>query len=227
MKQKFSAHSCLIVNRQSLVLYSPELSDLVTINLTSETILDLEVINKPALERIIKNWIRQSQFAPKTLIVLFVEDTYFHKDLSKVPASIQDPEVVEFVETVPFPNVITKIFPMQNGARVVVINRDLLQPIVSVLENSGFSVLATSPTFAAGISKEDPFSKETAKLALKNPDIFMTYNFFEKEEVEQKMATDKAFFSVRFDKKLISMIVFFVILVAILVGLLVFQNTQG
>lgn len=225
MKQKYSAHACVCVYRQSLVFYSPEISDLVKINLTSETVLDLEVINKPALERIINNWVRQTQFTPKTLVVLFVSDTYFHKDLKQIPNSIQDPEVVEFVESVPFSNVITKIFPLQDGAKIIAMNREFLQPLVSALESAGFIILAVSPSFATGITKENPFSKETAKPALKNIDIFTTYNFLEKEEVEQKMESDKAFFSIRFDKKLISMIALFVLLVAILIGLIVFQKS--
>lgn len=224
MKKKYSAQACVCVTRQALIFYTPNVPDLQSITLTTEVLADLEVINQPALERILKNWLRKNQIVPEKIIVFFVGDTYFFQDVTQVPTSVEDPAVLEFAHTVPFTNVVTKIFPTQNGARVLVINRDLLVPIMAALENCGFTVVAAAPSFAAGISKENPFTKEVAMSAMKNEDVFLLYNFIENDELERKLEADTSFLSVQFDKKLIGMFVFFIVLVMILITLLIAQN---
>lgn len=224
MKKKYTAKACVCVTRQALVIFSPDFPDLQSMTVTSEVMTDLEVINQPALERVIKNWLRRTQLVPSSLAIFFVEDTYFFEDVTQVPVSVEDPQVLEFAATAPFANVVTKIFPTQNGARIVAINRELLQPIISAFEKVGFSVLAAAPSFAIGITSENPFTKEIAQVAVKTESVFTTYNFIESSMLEKKLVSEKSFFSVHFDKKLIAMIIFFVVLIGILIVLLIFQN---
>lgn len=227
MNKKISVFSCFCINRGSIVFYSPDLLDLTTIPLTAEIMQDLDIVNEAALERVIKNWMRQSQIVPKTTAVYFVEETFFFTDLASIPATTQEPEVVAFTEAVPFDHVITKVFPIGSGARVVAINKDLLIPILSVLEKSGFTVLSVSPDFAVGITKEAPFTKEVAQKSLLNQDLITIYNFLDEAQVESKLQLDESFLAVKFDKKLIAMIISFAVLVGILIALLVFQNLQS
>ncbi len=227
MNKKIAIHSCFCINRGSMVFYSPDLHDVTTIPLTAEIMQDLGIVNEAALERVIKNWIRQSQLVPKTVSVYFVDETYFFTDVPSIPATTQEPGVVAFTETVPFDHVVTKIFPVGTSARIVAINKDLLFPIVSVLEKSGFTVISVSPDFAVGITREAPFSKELAQKALKNLDLITTYNFFDKAQVDRKLLLDESFFAIKFDKKLIVMIISFVVLIGILIALVVFQSAQS
>jgi len=221
MSDKYYAHSCVLVTRESLVLYSPELTELVPIPMSNEILLDLEVINQPGLERIIKNWLRKSQFVPQSLAIYFVADTYFYQDVTQVPASIEDPTVISFVETVPFTDLVTKIFPTSGGARVIAINRDLLQPMISVFEKAGFSVVAATPSFAAGITSDNPFSPEVAKESLDDETVFTTYNFLEAKEAEERLESEKPFMSFKLNKKIIAMIAVFVVLIIILIVMIV------
>lgn len=207
-----------------MMFYSPELIDLSIITLTSEIIQDLEIISQSALERVIENWLKQSQIEPKTLAICFVEENYFYQDLTDGTRGSEDPQVKSFLENIPFNHIIAKIFPLQKGSRIAAINKSLLKPLITVLEKCGFTVLAATPAFAMGVNADNPFSKEIAKKSLQNQDIFKVYNFLSAEEIEAKLAKEKSFLSVEINKKLIIMIAFLLLLVGILVVLLINQK---
>lgn len=226
MAKKSTINSCIAVYRQAIVFYSPEQTDLVTLAMTSEIIQDLEIVNQSALERVIKNWLRQSQIIPKNISIFFLEETYFYQDISNPAATLQDPEVMTFIETVPFAATVPKVFPIQGGARVAAINRNLINPIVSALTNSGFNVVSATPAFAVGITKENPFSVELAKQILSNPEAITNYNFINGVALKD-LEEEKPFLSVKFDKKLILMIVVFVVLLGVLGVLLLTQSSSS
>jgi len=225
MKNKSLINSCLCFNRQSMMFYSPELIDLSVITLTSEIIQDLEIVSQSALERVIKNWLDQSEIEPKNLAIYFVEENYFYQDLTGDIRGSEDPQIKSFLEKIPFNHIVAKIFPMQKGSRIAAINKSLLKPLITVLEKCGFTVLAATPAFAVGINADNPFSKETAKKSLQNQEIFKVYNFLEPEEVEAKLGNEKPFLSVEINKKLILMIAFLLLLVGVLIALLISQKS--
>jgi hypothetical protein len=204
-----------------MMFYSPELIDLSVINLNSEIIQDLEIVSQSALERVIKNWLNQSQIEAKTLAIYLVEENYFFKDFADTKINPKDPEVKSFLENIPFNHIVTRAFPMQGGVRIAAINLSLLKPLITVFEDCGFTVLAATPAFVFGINSENPFSKELAKKSLENQDIFKAYNFLDQEEVEKKLAAQKSFLSVEINKNLIFMIVFLLVLIGILIILLI------
>lgn len=208
-----------------MMFYSPELVDLAIINLTTEIIQDLEIVSQSALERVIQNWLKESQLEPKTLAIYFVEENYFYQDLTAEVQGSNDPQIKSFLENIPFNHIVAKIFPMQNGSRIAAINKSLLKPLITVLEKYGFTVLAATPAFAVGINADNHFSKEIAKKSLQNQDIFKVYNFLEAKEIEAKLAKEKNFLSVEINKKLIFMIAFLLILVGVLVVLLISQRS--
>lgn len=224
MKKKSLIHACLCLNRESMMFYSPELIDLSILNLNSDIIQDLEIISQSALERVIKNWLSQAQIEAKTLAIYFAEENYFFKDLTDTKINPQDPEIKNFLENIPFNHVVTKVFPMSQGARIAAINVSLLKPLVTVLEKCGFTILAATPAYVFGINISNPFSKELAKKSLENQEIFKVYNFIDQEEVEKKLAAQKTFLSVEINKNLIIMIAFLLILIVVLVVLLISQK---
>lgn len=224
MPKKYSAAAAIYVKRDTLSFYAPEFTEILSMPLTAEVTQDLSIVNQQALQRIVLNWLKQTQYQPLTVIIFFSEETYFFQDYTTIPESLEDETVTAFLSTVPHTNIVTKIFPTSSGARVIAVNRDLLQPIISVLEKVGFSVLAASPSFAAGFSQEAPFSVELAAPALDNETVFTAYNFLELEDLERKVEGNKDFFSVKFDKKLIAMVVVFVLLIIVLVALLLYQG---
>jgi hypothetical protein len=222
MAKKSVINSCITVYREAMIFYSPEQTQLVSLPMTSEIIQDLEIVNQSALERVIKNWIRQTQIIPKNISIIFTEETYFYKDISNSAATLEDPEVLAFTQTVPFDNTVSKIFPIQSGSRISVINRDLINPIVSTLGKAGFTVVSATPAFAVGISKDNPFSLELAKQILSNPEILSSYNFVNGVSIKD-LEEEKPFLSLKFDKRLMIMIAVFGALLGVLVVLLLFQ----
>lgn len=227
MTKKLVSHNCIYLAQNNLVFFMPELTEVFPLTMPSEIFIDLEIISEPGLERVIKNWLQQTKLKPNSSVVLIDESDYFFQDVNKLPQLVSKEEISEFASTAPFNDVITKVFPTRSGSRIIAINRDLLYPLVTVLEKCGFNVLAVAPAFASGISSENPFTKELAFTALKNQGLYGAYNFIEVAQLEEKIAKETSFFSVQVNKKLIAMVVMLLTLVAVLIGLLFIQQVSA
>lgn len=227
MAKQLIPHDSIYVAKNNLVFFMPDLAELATLSMSSDVFFDLEIISEPGLERVLKNWLQQSRLKPNSTAVFIDEANYYYTDLAKTPAAVSAEEIQEFANTVPFNDVISKVFPTQRGSRIIVLNRNFLYPLVTVLERCGFNILLVAPAFAAGITSETPFTKELAFNSLKNQNLYSQYNFIEVAQLAEKIAREKSFFSVEVNKQLIAMVLILFGLVAVLISLLLFQQVSA
>jgi hypothetical protein len=212
------------LDRSSLTYFDHQTEQLTSISLTSEVIQDLEIVSQPALERVIKSWLDQTKIVPGHMMLIVSQSVFYSQTLSTLPSKKDDPQVVAFLDLVPFEEIKTNIFPLQKGALIMAQNQLLLDPVVETLEKLGFKVLSVLGGFAIGLAPKLAFSVEKAKFALDNFDALNNFNVLTPEEVAQKATQKEVFLAVKFDKKLILMIVVFVVLLSLLGGLLFLQK---
>lgn len=223
MAQKVNPQACFLVTRSSLTFFSKASDDGVELSLTSEIVKDLEMISQQALERVMSSWMEQIKIPAGQVELILDKSVFFHTTINKMPESETDPLVQSFLELVPFTDVITKSFPIKEGAYLVVINREFLNPLIAVLEKFGFVVVSASPLFILGTDDltKTPFTKEMALKAISNYELLAEYSFIAPEIVEEKLSAPQPFLSVKLNGKLIAMIAIFAILITVLIVLLV------
>jgi hypothetical protein len=214
------------LERQRLSYYCASLPEVHSLTFTEEAVRDLEVENKKSLERQISNWIDQHKIEPMHSLIALSEDIYFAQDFAEIEVPTDSPEYQQFISYVPFEDPVTHTFPLTQGSRTIVMNRELLQPIIEVLEKREFVVLAVSPAFALGeLLHQTEFSAEIGKQVLAQQEVLFTYNVLPKEHVEKKLEAEDHFLMVKFDKKVLGLIGVFVLLLAILGGLVWTQRS--
>jgi hypothetical protein len=114
-----------------------------------------------------------------------------------------------------------KSFPIKEGAYLTVLNREFLEPIITVIEKFGFTVVSVTPVFVLGVdTSKTPFNKEMALQALANFELLSNYSYLTPEQVEAKLDVPEPFLSVQLNGKIIALIAVFGVLVAILIVLM-------
>lgn len=224
MPEKIEPQACFFVSRNKLIFYSENLENTMEIPLSTEVVLDLEIISHNSLERILCNWLDQYKIEPNQIALIMDSSTYFHQTVEQLPQS-NDPIIQQFLETVPFSNVLTETFPLQQGAYITALNQNFINPLISILEKVGFIVVSVSPAFIFGIDfNKQPFSKELGAKMLNDPELLSNYSFLSEQEVELKLTTPQPFLSVQFNAKLIVLAMVFIALIGILLALLLMRG---
>ncbi len=220
MANKLNPQACFLVSRDKLYFFSNERGEVLELPFSSEIMQDLEIVSPASLERVLKNWLDQTKIVPKQAVLMLDNSICFQRKLSAVPSNV-DEELQKFLEVVPFTEVSQKIFPMEGGAYIVAINQNLLQPLVSTLEKLGFIIINISPAFLFNVdASQTTFNKGVAQQIMANVELLLNFSFLTSAELEAKIVEPKPFLTVKFDKKLISLIVVFIILIGVLLILL-------
>lgn len=160
-----------------------------------EIIRDLDVINSELIENLIKVFVTNSKIAPGNLIFVLAENTYFTKDFvppvptkgaaapSPVSAEILQKQADEFIEHVPFDNVVSKTIPLKDGIKVIATNKDFYESIAIAFEHQGFTVESVLPGYVlgAGVSLKPVLDPPMAALILQKANTVKQYNLLNQQ----------------------------------------------
>lgn len=228
MKINNKTVSVLYIDRQQIMLFSPEFKEAHQFKFSSEAIQDLEVLNKNALQRQLENWFEQLEFTPSLGLIVFSPQTYYHHQFAGETLEPEDPKIAQFTDTVPFDSIESKIYPVNEGAVVVAMNKHLFEPLVTVLERSGYLVMAAVPAMVTGIDfTQQQFDAKTGAQLLNSMEALSKFSFLDAETVEEKLNPKTDFMTVKIDRKVIAGAIVFVLLLVVLGVLLWTQRAQA
>lgn len=216
MATKITAAAGFYLDRESLTYFTSKNSEVPAVPLTAEVVQNLHIVSEPALERVLRAWVEHTRVVPSTLVLLVSEGITFSLDLTDPSVTESTPEVQSFLELVPFNEVQSKIFRLESGVRVVAVNRNLIEPLVSVLEKMGFTVVCVTTGFVMGMDEQAQFTPEIGQKTLSSPDVLLRYNLLSETEIIAKVAKPEPFLSVKIDKKVVAMLLVFLVLLSVL-----------
>ncbi len=129
-----------------------------------EIVSDLDIIDKNFLEQLIKLFIDSNKLTPGALTFVIAEQACFIKNivLPPPPAVHTEPnqvvnfdlekEINQFLERVPFDEVASVRFQLENGARICATNKIFFESFVKAFEKYGFMTNIVVPSLALGSS---------------------------------------------------------------------------
>src|SRR5258708_25050187 len=117
--------SGLYLQKEKFQYFDAYSGRIIEFRFVPEIVRDLNIINSELLENLIKVFVANSRIAPAALVFVLAENAYFTKDFLP-PAPQKDasaqPEITkellkkqaeEFIEHVPFDNVVSKTIPLK------------------------------------------------------------------------------------------------------------------
>jgi hypothetical protein len=146
-------------------LFSPYLRQMVEFRFVPEIVRDSDIINRELLENLIKVFVTNGKIQPSNLYIVLADNAYFVKDFvipappppqkgvpPPPPISMETIHVLsmDFIEHVPYENVVSKTFPLKNGLKVCAVNKDFFDAIKVAFEKLGFTIDGVFPGVVLG-----------------------------------------------------------------------------
>lgn len=173
----------LFIDRNGFDIYQGALANIPKFSFTQDVVANLDVVSKEQLTNLIAAFVKANKIVPGSLVVVLSDNVIFVKDLAvsaqKTPPS-QGPkedlsndndhkdEVRNFLEDIPFEEILAKVIKTGNVDRAVAVNRDLVMSIIDVFKGDKFIVEAIVPGFIFGQN-----ANFTAGLTLNNARIVL------------------------------------------------------
>jgi len=154
--------SVVYLQKDKFQFYDANIGRVFEFRFVPEIIRDLDVINTELLENLVKVFVANSKITPCNLVFVLAENAYFTKDFVPPPQqknATAQPEVTkellqkqaeEFIEHVPFDNVVSKTIQLKGGLKVCATNKDFYESLAIAFEHLGFTMLSVIPGLVLG-----------------------------------------------------------------------------
>lgn len=124
--------------------FEQSLSAPISMEIPPDVFADLELIDRKKIDLLIKKFITANKLGPKNIILLLSTQVTYDKDFPRGSIEIEK-GIEEFLELVPFENVISKKSLFAGRIKVIAANREFCDSIKSTFINSGFIVSGIYP----------------------------------------------------------------------------------
>ena len=142
----------LFLDRSGFSVFQDTMADIAKFNFTPDIVANLDVVNKEQFSTLITTFIQINKIVPSSLAVILSDAIIYVKDLVKSqpnPEQEQKDEVQNFLEDIPFEEVLAKVIKTDKP-RIVAVNKDLVMTIADVFVNKGSAIEAIVPSFMYG-----------------------------------------------------------------------------
>lgn len=109
------------------------------------TIRDWDLVSKESLQDTLNAFVSANNLEPSDITFVLSGAACFSQDIMIKDQAKIDEEVGKFVDAVPFNYVISKVYKIGGGVRVIVANKDVVDAIAEVFEGRGFPLFAVVP----------------------------------------------------------------------------------
>jgi hypothetical protein len=157
------------IDRDKLSLCAPYHLEPLVFKFPPELVSDLEIVDAPELNNGLRNFIEQYKIKPGLLVIIVAQSVYFEKNYTGQNPPTPE-EVENFIDTIPFSTVSSKLFRVISGFKQVVINREFYETLKNSFEEMGFQVIAVVPGFALGQNAIAGFTADTCRIIYRKMD---------------------------------------------------------
>ncbi len=133
--------------------------------LPTTIINNMEVINKDALYQLVTDWLKQRTYINTEIVWLLGSQLCFEHVITSTDPDKIDSEIVQFIDTVPFEEVISKTYVSGAVKQLTAVNKVLVQAFIQAFSLHGYNTRAVVP--ARLVSSSDQLTIDIAKVAYK------------------------------------------------------------
>lgn len=189
----------LFIDRNSFSVYQDVLTNIPKFSFTPDIVVNLDVVNKEQFGSLIATFIQINKIVGSSLAVILSDDTVYIKDLAnpvQKPTLVQGlkadsnddkehkDEVQNFLENIPFEEVLAKVIKTGNVNRIVAVNKDLVMAIIDTFTGKGSTIEAITPSFMYGQSANFTagLTENNIRVILENAETLRSGNLLTDQE---------------------------------------------
>lgn len=135
----------ILVTRAGLQIFNEGENVIQSLPLPSTIIDNLEVINKDALYTLITDWIKQKTYIDTSIIWILSPELCFSHTITSTDQDKMDSETLQFLDTVPFEEVLSRTYSTLSGKQLVATNKALVSALIQGFALHGYSTQFVIP----------------------------------------------------------------------------------
>lgn len=155
---------------------------LLEINFPPEAISHLEVINEERLNNAVKEFIETNKILPANVVLLLSVPVTFEKDFTDKNVTLEDAEVKEFLDYIPFEDVLGKVITLEQKQKLVAVNKKLIEIIKEAFNNQKFDIISIVPVSVLQETIPDLSTNLNLQIVLDKADSIKQYSIMTLEE---------------------------------------------
>lgn len=135
----------ILVTRAGLQIFNEGENVIQSLPLPSTIIDNLEVINKDALYTLITDWIKQKTYIDTSIIWILSPELCFTHIITSTDQDKMDSETLQFLDTVPFEEVLSRTYSTLSGKQLIATNKALVSALIQGFALHGYSTQFVIP----------------------------------------------------------------------------------
>lgn len=193
----------LFIDRFGFSIFQDTLPNIPRFNFTPDIVSNLDVVNKDQFTNLITTFIQINKIVPSSFAVILSDTVIYTKDLINKVTPATNPivdmgsehkdEIQNFLENIPFEEVLAKVIKTGELSRIVAANKDLIMTIANVFTNKGSVMDAIVPSFLYGpkVNFAGGLTQENIQVILGGSEIFRVGNLLtDQQKVASPQSTE-------------------------------------
>jgi hypothetical protein len=162
-------------------LYIYDGNGVLRLDVPENVIRDVDVIDKSSFDSLVDTFIKTKKLDPSHIWMVLADGVCFSKDVIETEPTKIDNGIKDFLEAVPFDQILSKRYRAQQGVRVIATNLEYVEAITEIFEREGFSMEGIVPgAIFPGFNPKKVLDAELAKYILENKNLMRAGNMLTK-----------------------------------------------
>lgn len=136
----------VLVSKNSLQIVGLGEEKIETIIVPPTIINNMEIISKDGLYTLITEWLKVHPHTTAEIIWLLAPDICFEHQLTSGEQDKVDSETLQFLDTVPFEEVLSRTYKPLEWRLIIAVNKDLMMSLIQGFTLHGFATRAVVPS---------------------------------------------------------------------------------
>ena len=172
----------LFIDRSGFSIFQDTLPNIVKFNFTADIVANLDVVNKEKFSNLIATFIQINKIISSSIAVVLSDTVIYIKDLANPLEAQKDTQ--DFLEDVPFEEILAKVIKTDNLNRIVAVNKDLVMTIINAFVNKGSNAEAVTPSFMYGenVNFTVGLTQDNIRIILENTETLRSGNLLTDQE---------------------------------------------
>lgn len=151
------------------------------VDIPENVIRDADMIDKSGFDSIVDTFIKSKKLDPAHFWLILSDGVCFSKDFTEADPIKLEAEIKDFLEAVPFDQVVSKRYRAGQGVRIIASNLEYIEAIIEIFEREGFVVEGIIPgaIFPGGTARK-VLDSEFARYVLGNKNLMRAGNMLTK-----------------------------------------------
>jgi hypothetical protein len=211
----------ILLTANTLQMIGQKDTAVISLPLPTTIINNMEVINKDALYQLVTDWLKQRTYINTEIVWLLGSQLCFEHVITSTDPDKIDSEIVQFIDTVPFEEVLSKTYVSGAVRQLTAVNKLLITSFIQAFSLHGYTTRAVVPVRL--VSQTDNLTLDIAKLTYKKENELERNTIFVVTPTQPVVSTTKPAITEKPKSQLPMLIAVFTILLAVL-GFVIYLN---